>query len=278
MSKVFDRAMEGYCRDSCIFPLTQARRWEVRRAVWSSSWFRARQFEITVLDLYRYMLGETLRLVKPRLSPELVRLKRYVTGCGRLEEIVGEEFVGGVKLKDSVGGRAKGRRKGCKGDLLFTFNSITLLLAEREHRLCFWATTHLYDLPNGLFNLPITLNQLRLMEFLTTLEWHWKATRKSILMPKRNEAFGRAMTWAIAQRNVFCLDVLLALYGKFCYAGNQQALDVSHHIREGVTTSDRRILECLCRGFGFPYSMVDFFESLSTSMDYQQKESGVRCC
>lgn len=266
MRGVFDRAMEEFYADCCIAPLTITRKWQIRREVWTSRWFGATQFEAIVLLLYRRFLMETLRLLKPRIGSQLARLREHMLKCRDLRMVVGEEFVAGVKFKGSrvkEGRSRKGGGKQCRGDLLFTFNSISIFLSGKEHRLTFWGTRHLYDLPDGLFG--VQRDQLRVIAFLTTLDWHWKS--KAILMPGRNEAFGDAVGLAIRECDFHGLEVLLGLWAKIRIAGNEHVLHVYHHLQEGLMTGKPEMLEALCCGFQLPFHARDFLHAQDQAAD-----------
>lgn len=259
LNVVFERVMRQYHADCWILPLTSARIWEIREAVWMSTWFGSRQFEAIVLELYHSFLTATLSHVRPRLPDELIRLKEHALGCRRLDMISGEEFFGGLNFR---GRRAGRRRKTSRGDLLVTFNQIAVNVLGQEHGLQFWGVRHLYDLPDGLFNTPITAHQVHLFQFLTTLDWHWKA--RSVLAPKRNEAFAAALDWAIHNRHLAAIVVLLDLYQKYCAAGNEKALNVKHHLSQCVYLQDRAMLDFVGRGFLLPVDIIEFFQEMST--------------
>ncbi|ETN45092.1 uncharacterized protein HMPREF1541_09968 [Cyphellophora europaea CBS 101466] len=256
MGQVFERVMRQYYTDCWILPLTQARIWEIREAVWSSRWFRSEQFERIVLELYHSFLRQTLTHVKPRLPDELVRLKDHAGRCQGLDMIMGEEFVPGIRFRDRRPGGQ--RRRSRKGDLVVTFNSISVHMASQEHQLQFWGISHLYDLPDGLFLTPITSHQIRLLRFLNTLDWHWNS--RSVLAPKRNEAMSAALSWAIGERNPDAIIVLLQLYHKYCRAGNCKVLNVNYHLQECVKLRDPAVLHLVGSHFGLPPSVVEFFQ------------------
>ena len=265
MTGVFDRVLEKYYVDCCVAPLTVASKWEIRAAVWSSAWFGARQFEQIVLLLYREFLEEALRLVQKPLCGQLKRLQEHMAYCRDLSMIVGKEVVEGVRFKrdKAVRGRkqritkSSGRRRRCQDEIMLTFRSISIMLSGREHRLTIWGNRHLLDLPDGLFKTPLDADQIRVIRFLSWLDWH--STSKATLMPRRHPAFGQAVSWAIAERSTTCIELLLQLYNEFRNAGNQQALHVYSHMQEGLMTQDRQIIQCLCRSFQLPFSVDDFF-------------------
>lgn len=268
VNAIFDRVMRQYHDDCWVLPLTTDRIWQIRTAVWSSRWFGSCQFEAIVLELYHSFLAETLRHVKPRLPDELIRLREHAIRCRALDMISGEEFVAGVKFR----GRRSGRRRATyRGDLLVTFNQVCVMSAGQEHRLQFWGIRHLYDLPDGLFNTPLTAHQIRLIRFLTTLDWHWHS--RSVLAPKRNEAFAQALDWAISEQHIQAIDTLLELYRKYCAAGNEKALNVKQHLTQCIKTQDRALLHFVGKGFRVPPSVIEFFQELSTVEGAKRTES-----
>lgn len=249
MSRIFERVMRQYYADCWIVPLTSADIWRIRDAVWRSSWFGSRQFEAIIMELYHSFLIETLTHVKPRLPDELIRLRMHALGCWDLDMIMGHEHLAGINFRDRGPGR---RRRSRQGELLVTFNQICVTLAGQEHSLQFWGIRNLYDLPDGLFNTPMTSHQIRIIRFLTTLDWHWRS--RSMLAPKRSEAFAAALSWAINERYVEAMGVLLELYQKYCAAGNELVLNVKQHLGHCVSLQDRAVLNFVGRGFRLPPS------------------------
>lgn len=161
----------------------------------------------------------------------------------------------GVKFR----GRRSGRRRTTySGDLLVTFNQICVSLPGEEHRLQFWGIRHLYDLPDGLFNTPMTAHQVRLIRFLTTLDWHWQS--RSVLAPKRNEAFALALDWAIREQYIEAISTLLELYQKYCAAGNEMVLNVKQHLIQSIQTQNPAMLEFVGNGFRVPSSLLEYFQ------------------
>lgn len=258
MSRVFERVMRQYYADCWILPLASAHIWRIRDAVWSSAWFGSRQFEAIIMELYHSFLTETLTHVKPRLPDELIRLRTHALCCWELDMIMGHEFVAGISFRDRGSNRRRRRRQ---GDLLVTFNQICVSLAKQEHCLQFWGIRHLYDLPDGLFNTPITPHQVRIIRFLTTLDWHWRS--RSMLAPKRNESFAAALSWAISERHAEAMAALLELYQKYCSAGNEKVLNVKQHLGQCISLQDRTVLNFVGRGFGLPQSVLEFFEEMA---------------
>lgn len=258
MSRVFERIMRQYYADCWIVPLTSADIWRIRDAVWTSRWFGSYQFEAIIMELYHSFLTETLTHVKPRLPDELIRLRMHALCCRDLDKIMGHEYLAGINFRDR--GTAR-RRRSRQGDLLVTFNQICVTLAGQEHSLQFWGIRNLYDLPDGLFNTPITPHQVRVIQFLTTLDWHWRS--RSMLAPKRNEAFAAALSWAINERYVEAMAALLDLYQKYCAAGNEMVLNVKQHLGHCVSLQDRVVLNFVGRGFRLPPSVLEFFEEMS---------------
>lgn len=273
--------MRRYWRDAFLGPPDGVKAWEARREVWRAAWFGVGVFETVVAEVGRRVMREVLRCVRvegrggcarKRVRTDVERLKGLVEGMRALEGLVGEEFVGGLVFEDEeemeegekIRKKAKRVRRtgGRKGDLLVSFNAVTVMFkGGEEDRLQFWGVTHLYDLPEGLFKTPIMERQVKVFEFLITLEWHWKAAR-SVLVPSRCVAMGKAITWAIEQRDLVALTALLGLYQKIRRAGNEEALDVHQHLGEGAETGDRVVLEYLGRGFELPRSLIDGLVSL----------------
>lgn len=267
MSLVFERVMKRYRDDCWVLPLTTDRIWQLRAAVWTSKWFGSYQFEAIILELYHSFLEETLRHVKPRLPGELIRLRDHALRCRALDMISGEEFVADIKFRAR---RPRTRKKTYRGDLLVTFNQICFSPPGQEHRLQFWGIRHLYDLPDGLFNIPMTAHQIRLIRFLTTLDWHWQS--RSVLAPKRNDAFAAALEWAIREQYVHAIATLLELYQKYCAAGNEKVLNVKQHLEQCLQTQDRAVLNFVGRGFGVPASVLDFFRDMTALGGQQQTD------
>ncbi|KPI38586.1 uncharacterized protein AB675_4255 [Cyphellophora attinorum] len=275
---VYERVMVKLNANSYIRPLTVAQRWQIRRDVWASSWFGALQFEGVVLLLWRCVFEEVLALTNTNLTEQrnaglvLRRMWQHVVECRDIQDIMGENFVPDVIFKrktNSTEGRkqylpnnSKSRHQ-WRGDLLLTFDSISVVEGgDRHHEFSFWGTPHLYDLPDGLFATPVSRDQLRVISFLTTLHWHSKS--KAILPPGRNEAFGQAVSWAIRERELSCIKVLLALWVNIRRAGNDKMCDVVRHVREGLATGDWEVVEHLCCGFQLPFSTGDLLHNRPT--------------
>jgi hypothetical protein len=274
---VYERVMERVYADCCMGQLTKSRRWEIRRDVWASSWFGALQFEGIVLLLWRRVFEEVLALTSTDVTGQrsaglvLERLWQHVVDCNDVRDIIGEDFVSEVNFKRKTKATRvieqcspinNKSRNQWKGDLLFTFNSIAVIEEEdQQHDFTFWGTP-LYDLPTGLFATPVSRDQLRVIGFLTTLHWH--STSKALLKPGRNEAFGQAVSWAIRERALNCIKILLALWVKIRLAGNDRVLDVVRHVREGLATGDWEVVEHLCCGFQLPFSTYDLLQNRPT--------------
>jgi hypothetical protein len=265
MRDVFEGVMTRYYLDCWQTPwlLPVARRWEIRETVWRSSWFTSTLFETIVLELYRGFLDATLRYVKmPAFSDELLRLRRHASRCRSLETIMGEEFLAGLPFRiRRPGGKRRVRTR--KGDLLITFNQIGTTLCGRDlPALQFWGVRHLYDLPDGLFATPMTPHQVRLLRFLTTLDWHWKS--HGMLSQRANPAFSNAVSWSIRNQHATCLRVLLGLYHKYVLAGNSRALDVRSHIRECVGR-DATMLKVFAYGMMWPHHAIEMIDEMMIS-------------